>query len=360
MDSEGQVYALPVLRHGQHGPIRGGSPGVLKGIHHLLPVMATFLVACLALTATAHVRADVILDIDSGTVDAAGALYYLEDPDHSLDFEAARRALATEGTPWLRAGYPTFGYTRSAYWFRIDISNDFTEDSEWLVKLPFPMMDRVDFHYQDRLGQWHQKTSGHRLPFAERDLPHPAPNFIVPVYAGERQSLYFRAESEGSVQMPLQLMSYGAFQASVQRGMIINGIYFGMLLVLILYSFHIWSSNRDFSYLYFGLFLLFSACYMLIFQGFAFQYLWPDSPDWGAYSLVLFTGLTAMAGLMFVRSFLGMRETGGYWDRAFMGLVLVYLLATYASPFLSLGVSRRLMFGLAAVALLCVSAATVR
>lgn len=298
---------------------------------------------------------------DSGrVVDASRNVVVLEDGDGTLTFEQARERLAREGMRPQGRGLPTFGYTQSAFWLRINIDNNFEEAREWVARFRFAVLDRIDLHYQDAGGDWQQKSTGHALPFSERDLAHPMPNFTFTVFPDQVQTLYFRVENSGSVQIPLQLMSLDSYQTMGHLEQLLSGIFYGVLLILVSYSLFMWYSSRDRSYLYFGLFIVFGACYAFIFHGMAFQFLWPDSPRWANYSLVLATGLAALSGLLFVREFLAVRNMERYWELAARAMLGGLLVTTYVSAFVPLQVATRALFWVTAAAVVLVTALAIR
>gem|GEM_PF-4217014 len=73
--------------------------------------------------------------------------------------------------------------------------------------------------YQDAEGVWQTRAAGSALPFRERDLAHSSINFKFPVFPGQVQTLYFRVESAGSLQFPLEIGSQEYFFAEAQRSL---------------------------------------------------------------------------------------------------------------------------------------------
>lgn len=251
--------------------------------------------------------AAVELEEGIGEIAPGSALVIVEDERANWSREEAIEYLTSEGEAWSTRGFPTLGYSDSAFWAAIEVENHFSSDQTWLVKMKFPGTDRLDFYYQDAQGNWQQKSAGDTLPFEERDVKHHSLIFRFPVIASQPQTLYFRIESKGSIQLPIYLTSLSDFQLVSQREYFWIGLYYGFMAIVGIYSLFIWYTSKDKSYLYFLFFVFSGGLFSFSFQGLAYQYLWPDSPYWANRSIQVLVGLTCASGLMFVRTFIELK-----------------------------------------------------
>jgi len=276
------------------------------------------------------------LEAGQGELEPGSNLRLLEDPRAAFTLDEAIAALAAEGRVWEQPGFPTLGYTDSAWWAAIDVSNRFTQPQIWLLKMKFASLDRLDFWYRDGSGQWVQKSAGDTLPFNGRDIDHHAIIFNFEALPGQTQTLYVRAESRGSVQFPLTLSSLADFQESSKSEYFWIGLYYGILAVVALYSLFIWISTRELIYLNYVFFLLAGGLFSFSFQGLAFQYFWPDNPYWANRSIMTFIALACASGLQFVRSFITLERHDPRLDKAFRGMsvaALAYALIAIVAPY---------------------------
>lgn len=262
------------------------------------------------------VFANAALELDSfaGGLVPGQQMLLLDDINAGLDFDAARLQLETMGQPWLAPGQPNLGYRRSALWVRVDINNRFEEMREWVAFTNFSNLARVDFYYQDADGSWQSQAAGSSLPFRARNLMHRSINFRFPILPGQSQQIFFRVESTGSLQFPLSLGSMEYFAAESQRSLFTAGMYYGLMLMIALYSLTVWYSSREKGFLYFFIVVVCGALYTLSAQGLAYQYLWPESPGWANGATAVFGLLACAVGMMFVRSFLGLRRLDERFD----------------------------------------------
>ncbi len=279
----------------------------------------------LVLTLVARVGHAVTLDEDTGEILPGDAMTLVEDVSGSWALEDAIAALQSEGEVWNGPGFPVLGFTSSAYWAAVTIDNAFASDQEWLAKMKFATIDKIEMYYQMPDGTWVNKAAGDTLPLANRDIDHPSIIFTVPVFAGQTQTLYFRVENAGSVQLPISLISLEEFQLQSKTEFFWAGVYYGLILIIALYSFFVWVSTKDRSYLYYVLFLISGGLYSFSVQGFAYLYLWPDNPFWANRSILLLCGLASATGLMFVRYFIEVSRVNQALDKLLHWMALVSL-----------------------------------
>lgn len=302
--------------------------------------------------------AAVELEFGQGEIAPGSALVVVEDARANWTREEAVERLASGGEAWGTRGFPTLGYSNSAFWASIDVENHFSSDQTWLVKMKFPGTDRFDFYYQDAQGNWIEKSAGDTLAFEERDIKHHLLVFRFPVLASQPQTLYFRIQSKGSIQLPIYLTSLADFQMDSQNEYFWIGLYYGLIALIALYSLFIWFTSKDQTYLYFLFFLVSGWLFSFSFQGLSFQYLWPDSPYWANRSIHSLIGLASASGLMFVRTFIELKIYQRKLDDYLRIAVYVALAYAAASLILPYGVLVFLMNAITAINIVLLSIAT--
>src|SRR6185436_16741318 len=131
---------------------------------------------------------------------------------------------------------PNFGFNRFLHWFKLDIKNN-SKNKDWLLEVPFAPLDQVDFYVQSDSGSvWTHKVSGDIFPMSGKDVHHRNPVFAFSILPGTQKTIYLSVKTVSSVQVPITLwQSNGFFQAS-NRIQIINGMFYGAMLIMILYQ----------------------------------------------------------------------------------------------------------------------------
>ncbi|WP_391557024.1 7TM diverse intracellular signaling domain-containing protein [Robertmurraya sp.] len=84
----------------------------------------------------------------------------------------------------------------------------------------------------------------------------------------------------------------------------LHGIFYGIMLAMIIYNSFLFLSLREKSYLYYILFIIGFTLMQSIWDGFAFQWLWGDYPWWAMRSNSFFIVWTSLFSLQFAKHFL--------------------------------------------------------
>jgi signal transduction histidine kinase/HPt (histidine-containing phosphotransfer) domain-containing protein len=270
---------------------------------HLLAVL--LLLCCLpqvhpaAAADASEQRALMVQDVQR--VSLIPALELLRDPGGTLSVEDVMSpALAARFEP-VGDRVPNFGFTRAAIWAKIRLRSE--RSDTYFLELAQPQLDRVSVYFQsgETLEHWH---TGDHTPFHTRPLDTRTFVFPLPLTAGQAHTVYIRVQSSGSVALPLALMSGPALLEHMTAEYSGLALYFGALLMLMVYNLHHYLRLRDISALYYVLFVAAYLGFQLALTGISFQYLWPDDPWWANASLPFFICAAYLAGIQFTRSIL--------------------------------------------------------
>lgn len=267
------------------------------------------------------------------SIDLASRVSIFEDPEGRLTLaDVQRRGNQFQPSPVKGSEAINFGYSSSAWWLRFELEPDPAAPRDWLLEVAFPTLDSVEYFGPG--GAY--LSTGDRVPFARRLLPHR--NFVFPVHLPEAGAgtVWLRVVSEGTLTVPLQLWQAETFwQGSLAAYTVLAG-YFGMLLALALYNLLLWFSLRDHNYLTYVLFATSMAVGQLSFNGLGNEFLWPDWPAWGNLAFIIGFASAGLFGALFTRGFLQTRRNLPRLDGVVIGLaalfavcILVALIAPY-------------------------------
>jgi diguanylate cyclase len=167
---------------------------------------------------------------------------------------------------------PNSGLTDSVYWFAVELVNTETVPIERLLAITYPLLDSIEV-YLLRHGRVIERIQlGDQKPFAQRLVEHR--HFLVPIFlaASAKVTLLLRVQTSGSLQLPATLWTERAFWKADEVELIAQGLYFGIMLVMILYNLFIFTAVHDRSYVYSVLFVSCFTLAQLMLHGFAFQF----------------------------------------------------------------------------------------
>ncbi|MGZ5248224.1 MAG: 7TM-DISM domain-containing protein, partial [Flavitalea sp.] len=108
------------------------------------------------------------------------------------------------------------------------------------------------------------------------------------------------------MKFPLILYSLNAWIEKEHKALMMDGIYVGIMLIMILYNFFIYISTKDKSYLYYVLYVIFMTLTNLNVKSISFEFLWPYNPELNHY-VNLTACLSGIFSILFTMHFLKIR-----------------------------------------------------
>lgn len=228
---------------------------------------------------------------------------WLKDPSGSLNIQdvlSQRRRFASSG------GTFNFGLTGTAYWIRIQLHNPGDMPVNWIYEVNEPIIDFVDAYLLSADGAVLRGRGGDRLPLSEKAVASRSPAFLFTTPAHERQELFVRCQMDplGELNATSSIFSPEVYERAKAKDILINGIFFGALLVMFLYNLFIFFSVRDFAYLFYVAYLLAMACFWIGMRGFGHVYLWPDMLLFNFFFPMIMVGMSIIFAALFMKKFL--------------------------------------------------------
>lgn len=257
----------------------------------------------------------------------------LEDPSGELAIEAVSGPGSDAAFTAATAKSLNVGFTDSAWWIRFRLSNTSRTQQEILLRQNYPLIDQIDLYSQTgEDGAWHRLSTGDRQPFDTRPVWHR--DFIFPLIIPPEteRAYYVRFQSQGPIDISISLVTAPQVMASISAEQLAYGIYFGCVLMLLVWSGLVFIAVRDKAFFAYFAYVAAFGLYMLINNGLAFQFLWPDSPRWANTSLLVLLHLAGFASLQFSRVILRSRDYTPKLDRIAQGLQLTFALSLLLSP----------------------------
>jgi signal transduction histidine kinase/CheY-like chemotaxis protein len=201
-------------------------------------------------------------------------------------------------------------------------------------------------------------------PFDDRLVKHRVPVFELPLAPGETRTFYLYFAGGGPVHFPLEILSARQFTEEDHLEGLLQGVYFGLMFVMIFYNLFLYLSIKDPSYLYYLFYVASFGVLQASMNGIAYEYLWPTPSWWANHCVPLFIATTIGFGSLFIMSFLDLRRNTPFFNRVFRGLIggaaLVLALTVVASPYVSMVSATLLGMAFAALVMAAAVACLVR
>ncbi|MDD2545462.1 MAG: hybrid sensor histidine kinase/response regulator [Burkholderiaceae bacterium] len=247
--------------------------------------LAGVLGLCLLALGSVRAQGPAPLALPSGEGKAvlAGHLSVLEEPGG-----AGRIPPGLQSAPFQPlAGNLSAGFGRNVVWlrFRLQAAGPEAAGPWWLDVAP-PFTNDIALYAEGPQGLQPLGRAGTETPFAQHPIAYRQPVFVLDVPADKLpQTYYLRIASNTSRQAQPVLWRAPAFARAIQLDLLLQGVFFGGLVLVAVFhvSFGVWL--RESVYLRYAAYVLLAGGIQLVAQGLAPQWLFPEQT--GVYNILL-------------------------------------------------------------------------
>ena len=208
---------------------------------------------------------------DKQAFNLGGKISYFEDIGGKLALE---EITDSSERLWniIQGEVPSFGFSSSAYWLRFDLCKSSLEDERIILEIEHPLLDSIGFFVfrDDKLID--QEHSGDGIAFSQRLVKHRNFLFYLPEPLDSPLRVYIRVQTESAVQIPIKIYTQSGFAIHEQKILFLQGLYFGIILAMILYNTFLFFSIREIPYFYYVCFTISYFSFQAVLQGFFQQY----------------------------------------------------------------------------------------
>lgn len=253
----------------------------------------------------AHAEADpAVLPSKSGEVNIVPHSRYLIDTNATLNEQTVLHQLDTF-RPYKNAIY-NFGFVDKPIWilFEVDFSRAFPD--EWILRIDYPHIDRFILYRIDGEQLVPLGENGDRVVCGSG--PECRTYWQPLLHRGTHARYLLYLQTEGALQVPMVAQPLREAYHDESKANLLFGIYYGMLLLLLLYNLVLYIVVREVHYLNYLLFLGSYMLFQLNFDGVGKEWLWPDNTWMGNDGLAFFIFLAAMFAFRLSRQFLALRH----------------------------------------------------
>lgn len=249
---------------------------------------------------------------------------YIMPEDHEVPLGRAMEYLPDTGSRFTAAdvhGQPgwrplaqdslSLGYLRHPVWLRTRLHNPGDQPLQRLLEVGNPVLDRIDLWMTPAAATAPRYWQvGDKHPFDDRPLAHR--NFLIPAELPARSetTLLMRLETTSAMQANITLWQPDRFRSIDETHLLVQGLYFGIMISMLLYNGFLFASLRERQYAWYGAYVTSISVFLACLDGLSFQYLWPDATLWNDKALAISLSATLFFGGLFARDFLHPRSAG--------------------------------------------------
>ncbi len=245
---------------------------------------------------------------------------------------------------------PSFGYTESAFWARFSLNdlrpkNNAHTLGPLYLTLAYAQTDFAELWCTDASGQIVvQQRTGDHVPRAEWPTSYREPAFKIFPTA---QTCWLRVLSSASMQFPLTLYSEAAFTEMRLSDNTLQALYFGALLVMLIYNGLIATTTRSAAYLSYSLFLMSFGFVQCALSGLGYSLLWIDKIGFADSILPFLISCTGITSLLFTSKLLDLQTTSPHWYKSSTVLIFLFIATLFIPWLLKYSTSIKTVFSLA-------------
>lgn len=198
---------------------------------------------------------------------------------------------------------------KSVYWFRIKIRYTEKTSKNWILEFFDQTIDDIKAYVPDSNEHYNTIEYGANFNFQYRQFKHK--NFTISLNTEHNKDgvFYFRIKSHSVADIIIVLRSVNWFVSYAIEEYLLFGIFYGMIVVFAFYNFLMFLAIRKKQYIYYILYIVSVGVYQLCIDGLAYQYIWPNSPDWNKYAYGVALFCLSVFALLFTSQLLNLKET---------------------------------------------------
>ena len=167
----------------------------------------------------------------------------------------------------------------------------------------------------------YEKHLGRSNPFIYAN-----PIFSVETVKGD--VYYLQIVSSEPINFSIEVASVENFQHKYTSIIVLVSVYMGVMLALFMYNLLLYFSVRDRVYLYYCLYTLFISAAQLSLLGFSYYFIFFQNSTLYEHSLIVFSSMSGIFGVLFIRDFLLTRKHQPLIDKGLFIIIIVYALAS--------------------------------
>jgi hypothetical protein len=273
-----------------------------------------FVFLLLLLTTLASAQPLMTVDPNDEMISLARESVFLEDPGGQLTLAQVLQPEKSQHFRQVGTQMINFGVSSSAFWIRTRLRNNTTD--KVIMEVGNNALSSIRLFELKNGVVVKEYVSGNWMPFAQRQIKNVNYLFPLSIQQNEEAIVYLRVQHSRGTQFRLKAGTLVAYYETGTRRSLLEGMYYGFMILMVLYNLFLFLSLRDTAYLYYVVYIFFMALLNAVINGFAFRYLWPSYPIINRYDDVI-GALAGCAGILFAARFLNTRKNTPAFHRFF-------------------------------------------
>ncbi|MFZ1800658.1 MAG: 7TM diverse intracellular signaling domain-containing protein [Chitinophagaceae bacterium] len=220
---------------------------------------------------------------------------------------------------------PFFGVSDSIIWARFTVQNN-TKEPSLMAWMQYTNITNIHL-YTINNGSLQLLSDSEREVFPKNENITAPIKFNLELSPGQTRTYYMRIDAKHPVVLAFFVGSNISINTAINRLSFILGAYLGILLSVIFYNLFLFISIRDRNYFLYVLYIFLLGLAQYTLAGFAYKYLWYNSPAMNSFAVPVTTSLAAIFGIIFAMHLMRTREFTPITHKVYLGFICFYSLA---------------------------------
>jgi two-component system NtrC family sensor kinase len=253
-------------------------------------------------------------------IEQLSGLYFYEDVTGKLEADEVLKKNNFKLNP---QPVTNLGISNSSFWVRLKITNE-SKQENLIFGISNPILDEVDLYEVSENGIINLGKLGDKYPYLQRIYNHQFFLFDISVPSYQTKTYLLRVKSWEQVLLPLFIGTPKLVMESNLTQDLIFGIFFGIMLGLVLYNLFIYFTVRDSSYLFYVTYIFLISLVQASLNGYTLRFLFPENPEFANRSLIIFNSLAGLASIRFIQLFMDTKKYIPTLNKGYYIIAIIY------------------------------------
>jgi signal transduction histidine kinase len=191
----------------------------------------------------------------------------------------------------------------AAYWIKFTVKN-LSPEKDWLFESFNYKVNLLELYSPLENGKFKVERQGYDFEFDNRILNHKNFEFFLTDLGEKEKTFYLKVVCKDSQRTRMLIRSHSKFVSYALNEYFLLGLFYGMIVIIVIYNLFLYTRLKDISYLFYALYVIFMGLFSMVQDGLGFQYIWPGFPKLNPHALFLFSTGMVIFLLLYSRSFL--------------------------------------------------------
>jgi two-component system, sensor histidine kinase LadS len=229
-----------------------------------------------------------------------------KDTENKLQIQ---QILTLDSTKFSPISHLNIGITYSNYWLKFSLKNTINNEIDLFLAFESIVNDSLFLYKvaQNRVAS--RVVLGENMPFSAKRIKHQTPIFNIQLQPNEQAQFYIKSSGNGQpMNLTAKLLNAQGFHDWDVRKTFFLGIIYGIMFLILILNFSFFLITKENIYIVFSGQVAFSALCIAYFDGFIYQYVFPNSGYWSNQTIAIAMCFTFIFNNRFTSDFFNLKN----------------------------------------------------